>query len=130
MPSKSVEVECHLDLFRKIRRAAANKSDCIDEKTIRRHAAKHPPSLYKAGETVLIQFQSKKWNKGKGVSVPKATTATITKVNHKLNKYKVKAVIDINGQKAEEWLQVANISSLTRDEENKREKNVSGMKSV
>ena len=60
--------------------------------------------------------------KGKGVSVPKSTTATITKVSHKLNKYKVKA--DIDGQKAEEWLQVVNISSLTRDEEKNREKNV------
>ena len=96
MSSKSAEVKRHLDLFWKVRRAAAKKSNLVNKKTVRRHATKHPPSLYKVGETVLVQFQSKKWNKvkGKGVSVPKSTTATITKVNHKLNKYKVKADID------------------------------------
>ena len=38
--SKSAEVKRHLDIFRKVRRAAAKKSDLVDEKPITRHAAK------------------------------------------------------------------------------------------
>ena len=87
---------------------------------VRKHAAKHPPSVYRTGEDVLVKLDSAKWNKvkGKGVSVPPSTVAKI--VETKGGKYKVSLCVD--DKERQEWVDVSKITSLTRATDKLRDK--------
>ena len=86
----------HMALLESVRNKAALKSQKADEQAIllarqplARQALKEPPSVYKAGDNVLVQFQSKKWNKvkGKGVTVIPSYLGQVVDSNLKTNKY-------------------------------------------
>ena len=82
----------HMALLESVRNKAALKSEKADEQAIARQALKESLSVYKAGDNVLVQFQSKKWNKvkGKGVTVIPSYLGQVVDSNLKTNKYKVK----------------------------------------
>ena len=104
---------------------AARKSNKSSEQMVKKHAAKNPPSVYRAGENVLVKLDSAKWNKvkGKGVSVPPSTVAKI--VETKGNKYKVSLCLD--DKERQEWIDVSKITSLTRAADKLRDKSEGGI---
>ena len=120
-------IKQHMELLCKIRRKAALKAHQVDEQMVQRQMAKEPPSIYKVGESVLVQFDSKKWNKvkGKGVAVNPSCPGKVLACNLELNKYKIETHVD--GKEVEEWMNVSKISSLTRAQEKMREKNEQGI---
>ena len=117
----------HMQLLCNMRRKAALQAHKAAEQMVERQRVKDPPSMYNVGERVLLLVESKKWNKvrGKGVAVNPSCEAEVLACNIKLDKYKVKCTID--GKEVSQWVHVSKILSLTRAEENMREKNVQGM---
>lgn len=117
----------HMSVVRTIREKASLKSMKSAQQEVDRHAANNPPSMYSVGDKVLIQVDNKKSNKmkGKGISVKPCHPGIVVDCNTAINKYKVKA--DVEGKEFQEWVSVSKISSVTRAEESRRERNVDGM---
>ena len=110
-----------------IHEKAMSVSKRANELMVTKHAAKNPPCVYSTGEEVLVKLKSKKWNKvkGKGLAVPPSYKCKVLDSRPSTHQYKV--LVHVDGQDKEEWVSVAQISSLTRAEDKLREKSDSGI---
>jgi hypothetical protein len=86
--------------------------------------AANPPTQYKIGCEVLVRRFSAKSKKkhGKGLfrKMSRVIKGTITNVKASSNQYKVRCLL--NGKFEEKWYSVSDITSLTREDEKKRQR--------
>lgn len=84
--------------------------------------AKHPPTQYKCGDSVIIRrFSSSAKRKSAKEKQQRFVTGEILKHSTKSETYKVQYTVD--GQKHEEWFSVSDLTSLTRQAEKDRHQN-------
>lgn len=85
--------------------------------------ATNPPTQYKIGCEVLVRRFSAKSKKkhGKGLyrKMSRVIKGTIANVKASSNQYKVRCLL--NGKFEEKWYSVSDITSLTREDEKKRQ---------
>lgn len=123
-------IAAHLALVQRVRKKGALASIAAEKKEVTKHAAKESPTLYKVGDEVLVQVDSKKCNKvkGKGVTKPWCYTGKVVDCKTKINKYKVSTMVD--SKEIVEWFSVTKLTSVTREQEKQRDKNTNGKCSV
>ena len=113
----------HMSVVWTIREKAALKSQKVGQQMVASYVSKNTPSIYEVGDKVLVQVENRaKCNKikGKGVSVQTSYPGIVVDCNSDINKYKVS--VEVEGKKIVEWINVSKMSSMTRGEENRREK--------
>ena len=116
-------IKHHLAVVKNIRQKAKLRCEKADQVMVKKNLSSNPPSKYKIGDKVLVRVtKNKKSNKvkGKGVSFPTSYEGTVKATNPGIQKYKVQH--EISGQIQEEWVSVSLLSSITRADENAREK--------
>ena len=110
----SDDITRHLELIKEVRALAKNTSNKADKKMVEASKAKAlPVSEYKCGDKVIVRrFPSSSRRKSKQ---KRFVTGEI--IQHSLNSsnYKVKYMLD--GKLHEEWFNVTDLTSLTREEE-------------
>ncbi|XP_064387332.1 uncharacterized protein LOC135335713 isoform X2 [Halichondria panicea] len=91
---------------------------------VKKKLSKNPPSTYNIGDCVLMKAPAKNKSsnkvKRKGVTLQTAYQCSILDSKPNIHKYKV--LYEKAGSTIEEWVPVSSISSLTRAEKNKRQK--------
>lgn len=94
------------------RSAAAAADRRVAARTVKRNMAKHPPSVYKLNEKVLVRVKVK----GKTKSSIRVVESKILDRNLRLARYK----IWIPDSGSTQWVSVTEIASLTRKRETKK----------
>ena len=118
---KKKDVDKNIQQFKKIRNKARKASNIWGMRYIERRMKNNPPSTYPVGETVLVRFPFSRTSK----SAPKrryVIQAKVIKRNLKLHRYKVTYEHPQIRDKRSSWVSVEDITSLTADEEKKRNK--------
>lgn len=90
-------VKVHLMLVKRTRKKGALASTTSEKQMVKKHASKHPPSIYRVNDEVLVQFDSNKKSnkvKAKGVSVPLSYSGKVIKCNIKSNRYKINVDVE------------------------------------
>ena len=92
---------------------------------VKRHAKKHPPSNYNVGDAVIVKLdKSKKRVISKGLK--SKSTAVGKVIEKKGKKYLVEYISGPNNKTFKTWFTSSSITSTTRDEERKRQKEARG----
>ena len=108
----------------RIRSLANSNSKTTARRMVLSGNTANPPTQYKIGCEVLVRrfsAKSKKKN-GKGLvrKMSRVVEGTITDIKATSNQYKVRYLL--NGKFEEKWYSVSDITSLTREEEKKRQR--------
>ena len=105
-----------------LRQKALNASNNAAQKMVKRELKRHPPSLYVIGETVLVRIPtSKKTVKGKKKSLKSTCEGRVVDMDHALHRYKIQYTDPVTLKGKKNWFKVNDITSLTKEEENKRQ---------
>ena len=106
-----------------IRSLADTNSKSTARRMVLKENAANPPAQYKVGCEVLVRRFSAKSKKkqGKGLTrkLSRVVKGTVTHAKASRNQYKVR--YQLNGKFEEKWFSVSDITSLTREDENKRQ---------
>ena len=90
-----------------------------DKQMIDSHSQQFPPAVYEIGERIVIRrFSSKSWKKarrGPASRKDRIVEGTVIKHSEKSGNYKVHYAIE--GKVFEEWVSVADITSVTKEQE-------------
>ena len=105
-----------------IRDEALKASKGASRKMIQQELKCNPPSLYYVGETVLVCVaKTKKPVKGKKTALRGTCEGLILKADHDLHRYFVDFEDPNTGKQQKIWVKVDDITSLTKDEEKRRQ---------
>ncbi|EDO34789.1 predicted protein [Nematostella vectensis] len=106
------------------RQKALHSSNESARRMVKRELKRNPPSRYFVGEKVLVRLpQTKKLVKGKRISLRGTREALVLKADHSEHKY----FVQIDNPEAPTirqsmWIKVDDITSLTKQDESKRQK--------
>ena len=105
-----------------LRQKALKSSNYEAEKMVKRELKRQPPSLFYKGESVLLRIPiSKKPVKGKKTSLKNGCEGRIIDANHNVHKYKIEYNYTVTSKNKQAWFKVDDVTSLTKEEENKRQ---------
>lgn len=111
------------DLFEKqrarVRKRAKKATKCCNEQMIHRACTANPPSIYNVKDEVLVRIHCKTHKMTKKHAI---LNGIIVKRNLRLSKYKVRFTPLEKSGFSVRWFSVTDISSVTRDEERRRQK--------
>ena len=99
-----------------VRQGAHKATDRCDKRMQRAKLGSNPPAKYGVGEKVLVRLS------GKAKKKRHVIEARIEKRNLKLQTYKVSYISLVTGKKENKWLPVDDVTSLTFQEEKRKQK--------
>lgn len=99
-----------------VRQGAHKATDRCDKRMQRAKLRSNPPAKYGVGEKVLVRLS------GKAKKKRHIIEARIEKRNLKLQTYKVSYISLVTGKKENKWLPVDDVTSLTFQEEKRKQK--------
>ena len=118
---KGSSVENHLKVTQYVRSLASMNSKVSAQKMVSSAKAKHPPARYHVGCEVLVRrFSSKSRRKeGRGLVRRQVRVVKGTVIQAKASKNQYKVRYNLNGTLEEKWYAVADVTSLTHEDEKK-----------
>lgn len=106
-----------------IRQKALEASNNAAKKMVKRELKRQPPSLYYKGETILVRIPtSKKTVKGKKSSLKSSCEGRVVDIDHTAHKYQIEFKDPDTLKFKTAWFKVDDVTSLTKEEENKRQR--------
>ena len=106
-----------------IRQKALEASSNAAKKMVKRELKRQPPSLHYKGETILVRIPtSKKTVKGNKSSLKSSCEGRVIDIDHTAHKYQIEFKDPDTLKYKTAWFKVDDVTSLTKEEENKRQR--------